>query len=125
MAVLCGALLFHGSTSVICLFMASTSVLHCFIGALLCSIASWEHFCAPLLQGSTSVLRCFLGALLCSVASREHFCALLLQGSTSVLHSVMGAPLSMCLAQAEQTEVSSPEINPFYLIYYCILDAQI
>src|ERR1700677_1637049 len=125
MAVLCGALLFHGSTSVICLFHRSTSVLHCCIGALLCSVASWEHFCALLVHRSTAVLCCFMGALLCSVASREHFCALLLHGSTSVLHSVMGAPLCMCLAEVEQSKVSSPEINLFYLIYYCILEPQI
>src|ERR1700677_4800208 len=100
-----------------------------------CSVVSWEHFCdlfihgkyfcAPLFHRSTSGLHCFIGALLCSVASREHFCAPLLHGSTSVLHSVMGASLCICLAEAEQREVSSPEINLFYLIYYCILDAQI
>src|ERR1700677_429127 len=100
-----------------------------------CSVVSWEHFCdlfihgehfrALLFYGSTSVLCCFTGALLCSVASWEHFCALLLHGSTSVLHSVMGAPLCMCLAETKQSEVSSQEINLFYLIYNCILEPQI
>src|ERR1700677_3562383 len=91
-------LFIHGKYFCASLLHRSTSVLHCFMGALLCSVASREHFCAPLLQGSTSVLHCFVGALLCSVALWEHICAPLLCGSTSVLHCFKGALLCSILS---------------------------
>src|ERR1700677_140171 len=77
-------LFIHGDHFCAPLFYGSTSVLHCFIGALLCSVASQEHFCASLLHRSTSVLCCFTGALLCSIASWAHFCAPFCHGSIFV-----------------------------------------